>query len=170
MDNSPDAPEQEEYTQLSKSALKREKDALRRKVQTLVDLSDKILAEVPMSEELRNAITLARKLKKNDARRRQIQFIAKLLNHDDITAIDAALEKEQQRHHNFQQRFHKIEQYRDQLLTEGDGLLNQLVDAYPTLDRQHLRQLIRQAQKEAQQHKPPAASRKLFKYLQENII
>jgi ribosome-associated protein len=56
-------------------------------------------------------------------------------------------------------------QWRDRLISEGDQAISDLLMEIPDLDRQHLRQLIRQAKKEASQNKPPAASRKIFKYL-----
>ncbi len=159
----------ESHSPPSKSALKREMDTLRKKAEALVNLSDTSLSALPLPEKLREAILLARKLKKNDARRRQVQYITKQLKLLDMTAIDALLEKEQQRSSNFRQRFHKIERWRDQLLENGDSVINQLMEDNPQLDRQHLRQLIRQARQEASKDKPPAASRKIFKYLQENL-
>ena len=63
--------------------------------------------------------------------------------------------------------FHKVEEWRDQLIAGDNDLMNELVTQFENADRQHLRQLVRNATKEAQQNKPPKASRLLFKYLNE---
>ena len=63
------------------------------------------------------------------------------------------------------QAFHAIEVARDELLQQGDDAIQGLLDQYPDLDRQRLRQLVRQAKKQAEQNKPPKASREIFQYL-----
>lgn len=65
---------------------------------------------------------------------------------------------------------HKLELIRDELIEQGDSAINPLVDEYPTLDRQHLRNLIRAAQKEKQANKPPKNYREIFQYLKSTII
>lgn len=164
-----DDQQEDEFTAPSKSALKREMAELRKKAEALTALPEKSLAEISLSETLREGILLARKMKKTDARRRQINYLVKLIKLDDLEAINNALETSQQQHQNFQQRFKKIEALRNTLLENGDEAINQLLATQTKLDRQHLRQLVRQAHRETAQRKPPAASRKLFRYLQENI-
>ena len=53
------------------------------------------------------------------------------------------------------------------LIAEGEDALGSIAETYPDIDRQHVRQLIRNAQKDISQNKPPANARKLFKYLRE---
>ena len=53
------------------------------------------------------------------------------------------------------------------LLRGGDEALNELIAEHPQADRQHLRRLVRSALKEEGEDKPPAASRKLFRYLRD---
>jgi len=166
-DQFPPEPPEEEAPK-SKSALKREMTALQKLGEELVELPEAKLAKVPMPEQLEDAVMLARRLKNREGKRRQMQYIGKLMRTIDSDAIRQALE---QFHHEsvaFRQQFHKLENWRDRLLAEGDGALQDLLHDMPELDRQHLRQLIRQAQKEASQNKPPAAARKLFKYLRDN--
>ena len=62
---------------------------------------------------------------------------------------------------------HKIEQWRQRLIDDGDNALEALLLEYPTVDRQRIRQLLRSVQKETQNNKPPKAFRELFKYLRE---
>ena len=56
---------------------------------------------------------------------------------------------------------------RDRLIAEGDSALESFVELYPDADVQHLRGLVRHAQHEAARNKPPAAARKVFKYIRE---
>ena len=55
------------------------------------------------------------------------------------------------------------------MLEQGDGAINELLGQYRDLDRQKLRQLVRQAQKERQEEKPPVAFRELFQYLRNEL-
>ena len=58
-------------------------------------------------------------------------------------------------------------QARDEVLGAGDAGVAKVLEHYPAADRQHLRQLLRQHQKEQRENKPPSAARKLFRYLRE---
>merc|ERR1711916_11379 len=112
----------------------------------LTQLSDERLAQLPLSDSLHEAIVSARKMKANSARKRQIQYIGKLIRSDNADDIIQALEDwEAQQQNNHQ--LHKVcEQWRDQLL-EDDNQLQEFFDQYPAADRQQLRQLIRTHQK-----------------------
>lgn len=149
----------------SKSALKREMTELQKLGETLVELPPAKLAKIPMPELLEEAIMLARRLKNREGKRRQLQYIGKIMRTIDSDAIREKLESFDHQSQTFRQQFHQLEQWRDRLISEGDQAISDLLMEIPDLDRQHLRQLIRQAKKEASQNKPPAASRKIFKYL-----
>jgi len=158
----------EEEQPKSKSAVKREMTALQKLGEELVNLPPAKLAKIPMPEQLAEAVMLARRLKNREGKRRQLQYIGKIMRVIDSDAIQQALESF---HHDslaFRQHFHRLENWRDRLISEGDRAMEDLLVEMPELDRQHLRQLIRQAQKEVSQNKPPAAARKLFQYLREN--
>ncbi|HLS98690.1 MAG: ribosome biogenesis factor YjgA [Porticoccaceae bacterium] len=155
---------------LSKSALKREMTALQKLGQTLIAMPDSQLAQVPLSEELLDAIHLYRRLSQREARRRLLQFIGKQMRREDSDGIAAALARFEQQNQQFRQRFHRLETLRDDLIRDGDRALAPLLDEHPALDRQWLRQIIRLAQQEARREKPPAAARKLFRYLREHLV
>ena len=159
--------EAEEIILVSKSELKRDMTALQELGEALVELPEKQLEKFDLPEKLHDGIMLARRLKHREGRRRQLQYIGKVMRDIDITDIQKQMDALQQQSRSFRQHFHALEQWRDRLIAEGDGALNQLLAEQPGADRQHLRQLIRQAQKEQSQQKPPAASRKLFKYLRD---
>jgi ribosome-associated protein len=63
--------------------------------------------------------------------------------------------------------FHQLEQLRDELLATGVDGIEAVTQRWPQADRQQLRQLILQHQRDSARNKPPAASRKLFRYLRE---
>lgn len=151
----------------SKSALKREMTALQKLGEALVELSPAKLSKVPMTEQLEEAVMLARRLKNREGKRRQLQYIGKIMRTIDSDAIREKLDSFHHQSLSFRQEFQRMEQWRDRLIAEGDRAISDLLLEVPQLDRQHLRQLVRQAQKEASQNKPPAASRKIFKYLRE---
>jgi ribosome-associated protein len=62
---------------------------------------------------------------------------------------------------------HRLEKWRDELIAGDNETLEEVVAAFPAADRQQLRQLIRNAQKEEEAGKPPKSSRELFRYLRE---
>lgn len=151
----------------SRSQLKREAEALQDIGLALVELPQAKLDRIELPDKLREAIDLARRITAHGGKRRQLQYIGKLMRGFDAASVRAQLEAFQQADRRAAQRFQHIEGLRDKLLAEGDAALGEFLDRYPHADRQHLRQLIRQAQLERDKNKPPAAARVLFKYLRE---
>jgi ribosome-associated protein len=153
----------------SKTQLKQESSELQKLGEQLVELGQAALTRIPMDDELAEAIDLARKInRKKDGFRRQLQLIGKMMRHRDTQPIQSALDQLQMAHHQQTQQFHHIEQARDKVLSGDDGI-NSLLNEHPHLDRQKLRQLSRQANKQQTANKPPKAAREIFQYLKENI-
>ncbi len=150
----------------SKSQIKREMHELQALGKQLVELSPKQLVDIPLSEKVRDAIVSARTLK-HGAIRRQLQYIGSLMPKEDVASIRTMLHKLQQPHKDEVKAFHELEQWRDQLLLGDQDLLNELASKFVSFDRQHVRQLIRNAKKEQEKNKPPKSARLLFKYLTE---
>jgi len=150
----------------SKSQIKREMHELQALGKQLVELPPKQLVGIPISDKLRDAIVVARSLK-HGAIRRQLQYIGSLLQKEDEASIRTMLHKLQQPHKGKVKAFHQLEQWRDQLLQGDQILLDELVNKFTNFDRQHIRQLIRNAKKEQDMSKPPKSARLLFKYLTE---
>ncbi|MBN6711515.1 hypothetical protein B0186_07395 [Canicola haemoglobinophilus] len=161
--------EQEEIIWVSKSEIKRDAEALKKLGEKLVDLTKTNLEKMPLDESLRDAVELAQRLQK-EARRRQIQYIGKLLRAIDPEPIQEALDKLENKHQQQQAMLHKLELLRDELVEKGDNTLTELLIDYPQADRQYLRNLIRSAQKEREQNKPPKAYREIFQYLKELVL
>jgi len=156
----------EEYEHLtkSKSQVKREMEALRDLGKELVDLPVGDLQKFDFPESLYDAILLAQNSKR-EALRRQLQHIGKLLRQEDDVIIRQTLARISQPQREEVKAFHEIEHWRDRLIAGDDNVINQIVIKYPDTDRQHLRQLVRNACKEQQMEKPPKSARLLFQYL-----
>ena len=154
----------------SKSQLKRDSDALQELGVELVNLKPTELAKVPLDEELADAIDLAHRLRgKKEAWRRNLQFIGRLMRSRDIAEIEQALDVIRSRHVAGNARMHKLELLREKLIEQGDDAINELLEKHHELDRQKLRQLVRQAKKERLENKPPAAFRELVHYLRSEL-
>ena len=152
----------------SKSEMKRRMLALQELGETLVSLSDNQLAQMPIDDErLLQAIREVRRINSNSARRRHLQLIGKLMRDIDAEPIAAALEALHTRRRQRDQAFHQLEQLREQVLAAGAAGVEQVMARWPQADRQQLRQLVLQHQRETERGQPPAASRKLFRYLRE---
>lgn len=161
--------EQEEIIWVSKSEIKRDAEALKKLGEKLVELTQANLDKVPLDETLLDAVNLARKSVK-EARRRQLQFIGKLLRSADVEPIQEALDKIENKHNQQQAMLHKLEHLRDDLVLQGDDILVRFFDDYPKADRQHLRNLVRAAKKEKELNKAPKAYREIFQYLKELVL
>ena len=161
--------EQEEIIWVSKSEIKRDAEALKKLGEKLVELTAANLARVPLEDNLLDAIHLAQRLQK-EARRRQLQYIGKLLRAMDVEPIQEALDKIENKHQQQQAMLHKLELLRDQMIAQGDVAINDFVTDYPQADRQQLRNWIRAAKKEQEQNKPNKAYREIFQYLKQIVI
>ena len=155
---------------ISKSARKREMTALQKTGEALLALPAKQFAKVPISDLLREALELAATLKNREGRRRQMQYVGKLMRSEDHEKIAEVLASFDENSRTFRLQFQRLEKLRDELIDGNSEALTHLLQQHPELERQHLRQLIRQATKEREQNKGSAASRKLFKYLRLTIL
>jgi len=161
-----DTEEDEEYLGPSKSEMKRRMTALQTIGESLVALSEKQLAQIPIADErLLLAIQETRRIKSNNARRRHMQFIGKLMRDIDPEPISSALGAMRTQKAALNDAFHALELLRDEVLEAGPQGVELVMARWSSADRQQLRQLVLQHQREIKLQKPPAASRKLFKYL-----
>jgi ribosome-associated protein len=150
----------------SKSELKRQMTALQELGESLVQLTEKQLAKIPIEDErLLLAIQETRRITSNNARRRHMQFIGRLMRDIDPEPITSALDTVRAQRQQKNDAFHELEKFRDSILEQGVSGVEVIMEKWPQADRQHLRQLVMQHRREVKAQKPPAASRKLFKYL-----
>jgi ribosome-associated protein len=151
----------------SKSQLKRDAQAIKSLAAGLLQLSASQLRRIPLDNDVLVAIHEAGKFHSHGARRRQLQYITKLMRRTDTAAIVDALEEIQSEARGLTARQHRAEAWRDLLLDRGDAALGELLEQNTQIDVQHLRQLIRNARHEISAGKPPAAARALFRALRD---
>lgn len=151
----------------SKSQLKREASALQALGERLVELSPAQLNRIPLSEALREAVVEAQRIRQRGGRRRQLQFIGKLMRQVDAEPIAAAVQALDAQGLRAAAAQRRVEQWRERLLAEGDTALAELLEACPEADRQQLRQAVRSARQEQQAGRPPRAQRALLRLLRD---
>lgn len=149
----------------SKSSRKRAMQALQDLGAELVALPVSRLRKVPLPDALFVAIRDAQRLPRRDeALRRQMQYIGKLMRSVDPEPIQARLELFRGQSSAEVARQHRLEKLRSDLV-EDEKIIEYIVDTWPGVDIQHLRTLRRNALKEREQNKPPKAFRELFRVL-----
>ncbi len=119
-----------------------------------------------MPDRLREAVLEAQRIRSREGRRRQLQYIGRLMREVDTEAIAARLAYLKGESDAARAEFHALERWRTRLLADEAALADWLA-AYPASDVQRLRQLIRNARREAAQGRAPHASRALFRLLRE---
>ena len=153
----------------SKSQRKREMIELQKIGEALVALPDNDLAKIPLEEKLADAIQAARSITNHEGKRRQMQYIGRIMRDVEAAPIREALDKLQGKNQQSTAQFHQVERWRTRLLAEGDSVLREFLNKYPDADHQRLRQLVRNAQKDQAAGKNSGASTELFRCLREVV-
>ena len=158
--------EEEEIIWVSRTEMKNDMEDLQKLGEELVGLKPAVLAKFPLSETLQVAISGAQRFK-NEAKRRQLQYIGKLMRLEDPEPIQLALDKVRNKHSQATIALQKLEVLRDRMIETPDAVIEEVMVKYPEADRQRFRQLARQASKEKTSNKPPKAYREIFQILKE---
>jgi ribosome-associated protein len=144
---------------ITKAALKREAQQVHRLAEALVDLKPSDYAKVPLDEDMRSHVDLARRIDAHIARKRQILFVAKQLRkRGDLEYLFLAVDKPKSELKKETARMHRLERWRERLIDEGDDALHGYLNDYPDADRQALRSLIRAAQAQRARQKTAIAN------------
>lgn len=149
----------------SRSQRKEEMEALQKVGESLLKLTEEQLAKFELPDNLLAALKQAKSLSSNEAKRRQLQYIGKIMRNIDAELIKQTLKRIQSVHEKNIKQFHKMETWRTTLLEQGDDALNHFVSEYPHSDRQQLRQLIRNALRDIKNNKNTGAEKALFNYI-----
>ncbi len=159
----------DESEQPSKSQRKRDMQALQNIGAQLVELNAAQLAQIELPELLLEAVRAAQLISDFEGRRRQLQYIGKLMREVDPAPIRAKLEQWQgtARAHTAEQR--GVERWRDQLLAD-DGALTMFAADHPGCDLQRLRSLIASVKRDQALGKTPKNYRELFRALRDIIV
>ncbi len=152
----------------NKSQIKRDIETIADFVKDLIKLSTLQLNQLELEDSLHKAIMIAATTTKG-AQKRQIKYVVGLFRKIDITPIQEKLARMQSKSAHAVREHHIVERWRDHLISGNDDVLTQLLDEYPDIDRQQIRQLIRSAKKETLESLPPKSARLLYQYLKKII-
>lgn len=159
-----------EYLGPSRGDLRREALGVLELAHRLVEQPAARLAQLPLGDDLLALAIAAQRITAQIARKRAVGFLAKKLRREDeetLQAIRASMEHDKADSRRENAALHRIEALRDQMVADGDSVLNEFLLEYPHADRQHLRQLARNAREEKLRNKPPHAYRELFRALRD---
>ncbi|MFO1397222.1 MAG: ribosome biogenesis factor YjgA [Burkholderiales bacterium] len=148
----------------SKTRRKHEMHARQDLGQALVAQDPARVAELGLPELLADAIAQARGIRAHEGRRRQLQYIGKLMRDVDPAPIEAALARWAAGVPEDRERFAALERWRDELVAD-DGALDRFVAGHPGADRTALATLVREARAERARGGPPHRYRALFRAL-----
>lgn len=159
-----------EPDEVSKSELKREADRIQALGKVLLELNPKKWVELPISDTLRAALAESTRITQNEAKRRHLQYVGKVMRDEDLDAIKTALDLLDPSSELYGRRIKQQELWRTRLVTTEAGL-DAFIEAYPEVDRQQLRNLVRNAQKEmsTEPPKPGTNYKKLFQFIKEQM-
>ena len=150
-------------SEISRTDLKRESTELQKLGEELLTLRADLMARLDLSDKLKDALADAKRITNFEGKRRQMQFIGKLmrlLEPDQLDAIRAALEEQRAPSARETLTLHQTEQWRDCLIADDDAVA-QWINTYSQTDTQQLRSLVRQARKDAKPHDAAAESKGL---------
>lgn len=153
----------------SKSQLKRDMLAVQDLGESLVKLSDERLESLHLPERLMDAIQLVRRIRAHEGRRRQMQFIGRLMREEaDIEAIRRVLEDEHHQHRVDTALMHEAERWREALLDEPGGL-DRWLNAWPD-SRKAIEPLVAAARAELAGGVRGRHYRELFRLLRDTLM
>ncbi len=169
--------DEEEVDEADHYAVRPNKTRIKKEIAEVFAMAEEIcalapnhIAEFELPENIEQAMRDAGKMGHNSARKRLLKYITAQLRKLDTEAIQEKLARMKNRSAHAVREHHQAERWRDLLLTDtGNRQLTQLIAEFPVADSQHLRQLQRNAQKEAKENKPPKSARLLYKYLKDLI-
>lgn len=158
----PDTQELDAPSAPSKSQKKRDMHELQSLGARLVEISADRLAEIDLPEDLREAVLEARRISAREARRRQLQYIGRLMREVDPAPIRAKFDEWEGKSAAHTAQHRRAEAWRERLLAE-EGAMTEFAQEAPGADLQALRALVRDARKEQAAGQPPRRYRELFR-------
>lgn len=150
----------------SKSALKRQSHDLQTLGLEVAGLSDARLAATPMPDALRDAILEYRRTKSHEGRRRQLQYVGKLMRSADEAQLREAVAAARLGSARETLALHEAERWRAELIAD-DEALTRWMQQHPDTDTQQLRSLVRAARRDAvaPEARQPKSHRELFQFV-----
>ncbi len=157
----------------SKTRLKQQSHDLQDLGMAVAALSDERLAKIDMPDSLREAIDMYRKTRSHEGRRRQMQYVGKLMRSADEAVLREAVAEATLGSARETLLLHETEMWRNALIAEDDAMTRWLVD-HPETDTQQLRSLVRAARRDAAglaaEARQPRSYRDLFQFLKPMLV
>ena len=161
----------------TRTDLKRASTELQKLGEDLLTLRTDLMARLDLSEKLVDAVAEAKRITNFEGKRRQMQYIGKLmrgLDDEQLNAVRAALNEQLNGSAEDNLRLHQAESWRDRMVAD-DEAVGEWIAQFPGTDTQQLRSLVRQARKDAVPEKPGEALRhgkayrEIFQLLREQL-
>lgn len=156
-----------EYERPNKSEQKREAQAFLDLGKKLETLSEQQWNDIALPEHVIEVLQTLKTMPQKAAKKRHFKLLAKYLRDIDVHAALVEVESIEQVKAKVNLEFHRVERWRDRLLSEGEPALTTFLAEYSGVNVQQLRQLIRNANQETNKNKPPKSAKLLFKLLRE---
>ena len=151
----------------SRSQLKRESAAVQELGEELCKLPSQVLIDLGVDEELREAIIVWQKTATHEGKRRQMQYVGRLMRNVDTRRLFTAWRKFKADGAASAKALHEIEELRQRLIDNAPGVWSEVFSKFPDIDRHELEQLVKEAREEQKAGKPPRAFRAVFRFLRE---
>lgn len=132
------------YNGPSKSQRKRDAHAAQDIGERLVEMNEQQILSFDFPENLQQALLHAKTIHSRSAKKRQLQYIGKLMRQIDAEDVRVQLDALTQESKEDKKRFHETETWRDRLLNDADAL-PLFVEKYPHAERDELSSLVKQA-------------------------
>ena len=149
----------------NKSQLKRDAQSLQELVKKLSELNEEKWIGLSLPDEVLEELRLLNDIKQFGAKNRQVKHIAKMLRHVDVKDAKAVVASVSSERVADNVSFHRVERWRERLLSEDTQALTEFLSQYSGADSQRLHQLIRNAKREAATNATSKSSKLLFKML-----
>jgi ribosome-associated protein len=152
---------------LSKTRLKQQSHDLQKLGMALAELSDARLQRLELPERLFDALLQYRNTRTHEGRRRQLQYVGKLMREVDDTPLREAVAESKLGSARDTLLLHEAERWRDALVADDEAMTRWLHE-HADCDTQRLRSLVRAARREAAlppEQRNPRSMRELFQFI-----
>ena len=166
-ENTPEFEDDDDFDRPSKSQMKRDMTALQKLGEDLLALPESRWPALALPEILSDALKAAKKITNFEGKRRQMQYIGKLMRKIDPEPVREAVAAFKLGHAQDSLRLHQSERWRERLLAD-DAALQEFLSAHADVDIQQLRNLVRAARKDAAlvpEKRSGRAYRELFQFI-----
>jgi ribosome-associated protein len=151
--------------EISRTQKKKNAQTLQKLGEQLLGLSEEKVATLNLDPELEEALSMARHMTKHEARRRQLQYIGRLMRGIDPARVEEAFQRVHSQEDHKARAFKLVEQWRDELVAGNDERRQWLTVQFPDMDIQQLTKLVQHAQVANNTPKARQESRQLFRFL-----